>query len=93
MPSSGKVTIGKRAVASISTASVSHHPAIQTIMASVARPSCVNATHSPETVEYWGEQAVAEQPEHRPAEPIRLTVAAVIGNPLACTDLLRIRVQ
>jgi hypothetical protein len=52
MPSSGKVTIGRRAVASISTASVSHHPAIQTIRASVARPACVNSTHSPATVEY-----------------------------------------
>jgi|RhiMetdeSRZDD1v2_1073273.scaffolds.fasta_scaffold27044_7 hypothetical protein len=51
MPSSGKVTIGKRAVASISTASVSHHPAIQTIIASVARPAGVNSTHSPGPVE------------------------------------------
>ena len=53
MPSSGKATIGSSAVTSMSTASVSHHPAIQTIMARVARPACENSTHSAGPVEYW----------------------------------------
>jgi hypothetical protein len=39
------VTIGSSAVTSMSTASVSHHPAIQTISPSVARPACVKSTH------------------------------------------------
>ena len=51
MPSSGKVTTGSSAVTSISTASVSHHPAIQTIIASVVRPAWENSTHSPGPVE------------------------------------------
>jgi hypothetical protein len=39
--------MGSNAVASRSTASVRHHPAIPTIMASVARPAAVRSTHSP----------------------------------------------
>ena len=52
MPSSGKVTMGSSAVASISTASVSHQPAIHTIRPSVARPACVKSAHSPGPVAY-----------------------------------------
>ena len=53
MPSSGKIAIGRSAVTSMSTASVSHHPAIQTIRARVARPAGVNSTHWSGPVEYW----------------------------------------
>jgi len=37
--------MGKSAVASMSTASVSHHTAIHTVMASVARPTSLNSAH------------------------------------------------
>ena len=47
MPNSGKVAIGSKAVISISTASVTHHVAIQTIKPNVARPAGVKSTHSP----------------------------------------------
>ena len=69
MPSSGKAAIGRSAVTSMSTASVSHHPAIQTIRARVARPAGVNSTHwsGPGRV-LGGQQVIAEQPQQRPPE-------------------------
>ena len=51
MPNSGNVAIGSNAVTSISTASVIHHVAIQTMRPNVARPACVNSTHSPAPLE------------------------------------------
>ena len=47
IPASGNAAIGSSAVTSMSTASVIHQVAIQTIIASVARPACENATPLP----------------------------------------------
>jgi hypothetical protein len=51
MPRSGKATIGSSAVTSMSTASVSHQVAIQTIIPSVVRPARENSTHSAGPIE------------------------------------------
>src|SRR6516165_4701216 len=79
MPRSGKATIGSSAVTSMSTASVSHQVAIQTIMARVARPARVNSTHSPDPVEYWlGSREKQRSASGGPApSPMRRTVAAL----------------
>ena len=52
MPASGNAAIGSSAVTSMSTASVIHQVAIHAIIASVARPACVNATFFPPAATY-----------------------------------------
>ena len=52
MPSSGNATIGSSEVTSISTASVIHHVAIQTIIASVARVAWPSGTALPAASAY-----------------------------------------
>ncbi len=63
MPNSGKIAMGRSAVTSISTASVTHHVAIQTIMPSVARPGEFDPLASAARV-MKRQQMVTEQPQH-----------------------------
>ena len=88
MPASGKATSGRSAVTSMSTASVIHQIAIQTSIASVARPACGNGTILPRAVGELGRQGeVAGEREHRTGDEADAGDALLQGQSHALPSL------